>query len=303
MELMPVTDVWLQDLRFEHPLVLGNSADFAPQVLLEIGSLAKEYTISSRPASSVPTAPWRTCSSGRINALDKFPCATPETLDTVRSRVQAGKSFNVEKFYQTLDRSGLRYGEAFRGVQELFQLGTEIFAHVALFKQPSREAARFHFHPALLDACVHTMFADLHHRGNSQYIYLPHHIKNVQIFDAKGSTEAFVHTKIQHHDNTSMQADFHIYNQAGRVIATITGLTVKRLLGATVPEPLEYEVTLEEEALSTGYRTESGFGSVWNLGEECSGLCSLARETFPAAKVSQYPLSGTKQILKTAWKK
>ncbi|KAH7476085.1 Mycocerosic acid synthase [Fusarium oxysporum f. sp. matthiolae] len=290
-EFMPLADVWLEDLKFEHPLVLAPPEEFAPQVLLEITSIAKTYTISSRPADSPPSTPWQTCSTGRINALDSMPNTSAEALENVRSRVQAGKAFDKEEFYSTLERSGLRYGETFQGIQELWQLGTEIFAHVKLPEPLTHDTARFRFHPASLDACLHTLFADVQHRGDARYVYLPHKIERVQVSDTYGATEIFVYTKIQHHDSNSLRCDTHVYNASGRVLATIIGMTVKRLLGAHIPEPVEYETTFQEESRSTGNRTEADFASVLVLGSRNLEVTQLAREAFPRASVSHKPVT------------
>ncbi|PLB36519.1 fatty acid synthase S-acetyltransferase [Aspergillus candidus] len=108
--------IWLEDLRFELPVII------------------------SRRANAPPTAAWHVCSR-EAEALD---------------------SMNTDAFYQGLEESGFRYGEAFRC----------LFSFVELPPSLVEETSRFTFHPALLDACVHTVYAYQHHVGN------PHNITN-----------------------------------------------------------------------------------------------------------------------------
>jgi acyl transferase domain-containing protein len=294
-------EVWLQDLRFEHPVVLESAEDFAPQVLLEITSPVKDFVISSRPATSSPEAAWQICSRGRINEFDRWFNTDLEALDSVRSRVQTGREVDVENFYWRTDQSGLRYGEAFKCVQNIWQLGGEIFSFVKLPSSLYGEAARFRFHPALLDACLHTMFADLHHRGDSHYIYLPYHIERVQIFEADGATTAFVHVQMKYRSDTFLRCDVSIYGENGQVLAVVVGLTTKRLLTTYMTRPMEHQTCFQLESLEGSSRVEADFTNVLVLESQFGDFdwSSAIQSTFPRARIHQRVLKSVERHWKT----
>ncbi|KIY04109.1 uncharacterized protein Z520_00801 [Fonsecaea multimorphosa CBS 102226] len=293
--------VWLEDLRFEHPVVLTSAEDFAPQVLLEIVSPAKDYVISTRPANSTPETAWQICSRGRINAFDQRFATTAEALDSVRARVRAGREVDVEDFYWRIEQSGLRYGEAFRGVQNLWQLGGEIFAYVKMPSSLHGEASRFRFHPALLDACIHTMFAELHHHGDSRYVYLPYHMERVQIFEADGATSAFVHLQVKYSGDTFFRCNASVYGENGKVLAMIVGLTAKRLLGTYLTRQVDYQICYQSESQEGSSKLAVDFTNILVLDQQLGDInwSSVMQRTFPRAQIHQRALKSVKRHWKT----
>ncbi|OGE57109.1 hypothetical protein PENARI_c002G04917 [Penicillium arizonense] len=299
-EHLPHKKVWLEDLRFEHPVILASAEDFAPQVLLEITSPANDFVISSRLADSTPEAEWQVCSRGRINAFDQRSETVPEALDSVRSRVQTGTEVDCETFYQKIEESGLRYGEAFRGVRKIWRRGGEIFAYVKLPSSLHAEAASFRFHPAFLDSCLHTVYADLHHHGDSRYVYLPYHIEQVEIFEAGSVTAAFVHIQMKRHDDVFLCCDALIYGESGQVLAVATGITAKRIPGLHVPRLLERRVCFRPETQEGSSSIEAEFENVLILEPQRGDFDwqSVVQRTFPRAKIHQRLL----ELIDVPWK-
>ncbi|KAK5214208.1 hypothetical protein LTR41_000400 [Exophiala xenobiotica] len=294
-------EVCLEDLRFEHPVVLTSAEDFAPQVLLEITSPAKDYVISTRPATSTPQTAWQICSRGRINTFDQPSTTTPEALECVKSRVRAGREVDVEDFYRRIEQSGLRYGEAFRGVQNLWQLGREIFAFVKLPSSVRGEAASFRFHPALLDACLHTMFTELHHHGDSRYVYLPYHMERVQIFDADGATSAFVHLQMTYSGDTFFRCNASIYGENGQILAVIGGMTAKRLLGTHLTQQVDYQTCYQPESQEGLSRLGVDFTNILVLEPQLGAFnwSSTMQDIFPRAQIHQRVLKSVDSYWKT----
>ncbi|WP_446697329.1 SDR family NAD(P)-dependent oxidoreductase [Thermocatellispora tengchongensis] len=62
---------------------------------------------------------------------------------------------DVTGAYAELERAGLSYGPAFRGLRAAWRRGDELFAEVSLPEDGRGEAGGFGVHPALLDAAVH----------------------------------------------------------------------------------------------------------------------------------------------------
>ncbi|KAJ5464054.1 hypothetical protein N7475_007189 [Penicillium sp. IBT 31633x] len=304
-EHLPHMRIWLEDLRLERPVILASAEDLAPQVLLEITSPANDFVISSRPADSTPEAPWQVCSRGRINAFGERPGAVTEALESVMSRVQTGVEVDPENFYSKLEESGLRYGEAFRGAQKIWRLGDEIFSYIKLPSSLRADAARFLFHPALLDTAVHMIFVDKGQHGDLRYVNLPSHLEQIEIFEAAESiTSAFVHTHITLHDDTFLRCNTSVYSESGKILAVITGLTTKRIPGQQVPRLLEHEVCFQPEAQDGLSKQEADFDNVVILEPERGDIdwqCTIQR-TFPCAQLHQKTLDEVDEIWKpTEW--
>ncbi|KAJ2974958.1 hypothetical protein NQ176_g5785 [Zarea fungicola] len=244
--------VWLQDIQFNHPVILQPPEEFAPQVMLEVTSSANDYVVASRPADSASNAAWQMCSRGRMNHVDSPPNnGTPGDMNQSRTRIQAGVRVDAKLFYKALDRSGLRYGDAFRAIQGMWRLGDEIFSHVQLPSVYHGEAARFRFHPALLDACLHSLFADVHHFGDAGMVFLPYHVKAVQIFDANGAVTAYSHILVTSRDDDLVHCNATIYGEDGQTLAVATGLTMKRVKGRRTNHSPEHRICFQPESSQT----------------------------------------------------
>ncbi|KAA8645449.1 Type I Polyketide synthases (Type I PKS) [Aspergillus tanneri] len=287
-EHVPQSPVWLEDLRFENPLILSQAEDYAPQALLEFTSAAKDYVISARPASSDPATPWQVCSRGRINIFDKPPPIDLEALNSVKSRMQAGTVIDIDSFYQKLEESGIRYGETFRGIQQMWRLGKEVFALVKLPSPADEEAARFHFHPALLDACFQTSFAYSHYYVDPSYIFLPYAAEQIHLLEAESATTVFARAQVVHHDNMFIRVDGSVYSEDGRSLAVVKNLTLKRLEGKYLAKSTNYSVCFCPETKDDpGKRMEVDYQNVLILRPRAgdSHWSSTAiRQAFPRAQ-------------------
>ncbi|KAH6885006.1 fatty acid synthase S-acetyltransferase [Thelonectria olida] len=280
-------DVVLEDVRIEHPIVLTDSNEEAPQALLEVTTDLGDYVISSRAA---PEMPWQQSSRGRFNSLDLPPAMAGENLDSIRERLQRGDPVDVTAFYSNLDRSGLRYGDAFRGIRSLWRHGMELFGRVELPTTCHTEASRFHFHPALLDACLHMAFAEQQHRGDPHYAFLPNGIQRVRLADMKGVTAAWAHVQVSRHDNTFLCFNACVYDNDGNVIAQITELTTKRVAGSQAQAARECEVRFDPAPLEADQLTDNAasinINILGSMDHEDYVRAALLR-AFPGAPVHQ----------------
>lgn len=224
-------DSWfLEDLNFDTALILPEDADHPLQARLEIVSSEGDYRICTRPAEAKAETPWTRHSSGRINSThDRFP-RTMETLDAVRRRFRESDSLPVEAFYETIHKAGLDYGEKFQCIRQLHHHGKEILAHLQLPDDLAYEAQRYAVHPALLDACLHAVFADVHRHGDPDRVFLPSRIDRVR-FHRRPTGSVWAHIHVTRNDDRLLGSDTVIFNESGEPIAEILGLTCKRLAG------------------------------------------------------------------------
>ncbi|KAE8351975.1 polyketide synthase [Aspergillus coremiiformis] len=279
-QYMPGMRVWLENLRFESPVVLVPAQDFAPQ----------DFVIASRPAASNPDSVWQICSRGRINMFDHPSSSNPEALESVKSRIQMGGiQLDVEDFYTTIERSGLRYGEAFRCIKEMWRLGGEIFACVKLPTSCITDIPRFRLHPALLDACLQALFADIHHHGDPGAVYLPFHIQEIEIFGPHGTSTAFSHIRMKYRDNQFFRCDASVYDETGRVLAS----------SSNVAGSLEHRISFEHESPLEGSsdRVPVDYTNILFLDLDLScdfQLLRLVQNAFPEVPIHQVSFTATK---------
>ena len=198
-EQFPHEAFFLEDLRFDSPLMLSEKSGHPPDVRLEIVSGEGDYRVCSRPADAARHVPWTRHSSGRINAThDRFEKADASLAD-LRERFLGGDEQPIEAFYEARRRAGLDYGGHFRCVQQLWQRGHELLARVELGRGLLHESQRFTVHPALLDACLHVVFADVHRHGDPGRAFLPYRIDRVR-FHRRPGPAVWSHVRVTRND-------------------------------------------------------------------------------------------------------
>ncbi len=222
---------FLEDLHFDSPLILPDNSRHPLEVRLEIVSNEGDYRICSRPAEATAESTWSRHSSGRINtAHDHFENSTAK-LDEVRLQFGDDDVLPVAAFYETIRAAGLDYGERFQCIHQLWHRDHEMLAQLELPVELFHESQRNVIHPALLDACLHVVFADVHRSSNPKRVYLPYRIDRVR-FCRRPTGSVWSHVRVTHSDEYSIVLDTLILDDAGDVVAEIRGLTCKRLFGA-----------------------------------------------------------------------
>ncbi|WP_068136331.1 type I polyketide synthase [Roseimaritima ulvae] len=232
---------FLEDLHFDSPLILPENSRHPLEVRLEVVSSEGDYRICSRAApEGQDEANWTKHSSGRINtAHDRFDSDAVE-LDVLVERFADSTSLEVEPFYAHLQTAGLNYGECFRCITELRhnhppQSNSEWLVCLRLPDALLEESSRNTIHPAILDACLHALFADVHSLGLFDRIYLPHRIGGVKFFSSP-TQGMFAHVTITRNDEQFLCSDTLILSEKGDLVAKISGLTCKRLANANAQQ-------------------------------------------------------------------
>ncbi len=148
----------LEELTLQAPLVLPERG--AVQVQVSVGAPdgdgQRPVTIHSRAEADDEQGPgeaaaW-TCNAqgvlaqaarGSIGPLTAWPPEGAEPLD-------------VADLYEQLAEQGFEYGPTFQGVKAAWRSGEQLLVELSLPAEQGQEAQRFHLHPALLDAALHT---------------------------------------------------------------------------------------------------------------------------------------------------
>ncbi len=222
---------FLENLQFDSPLILPDNSRHPLDVQLEIVSGEGDYRLCSRPSDASAESPWSKHSSGRINTAHDHFEKSNVLLDELRPQFLDEDVLSVEAFYETIRAAGLEYGEQFRCIQQLWQRPHEVLAQLELPAELAHESERNFIHPALLDACLHIVFADVHRSGDPQRVFLPYRIDRVRIY-RRPTGSVWAHARVTFSDEQFLILDTLIFDDAGELVAEMRGLTCKRLAGA-----------------------------------------------------------------------
>ncbi len=142
----------VEELTLAAPLVLPEAGSV--QVQLTVGAPgadgSRRLTVHGRPDAALDQ-PWTVHASGLLGANGPRP-----TEFAAATWPPAGaEPVALDGHYTMLADSGFAYGPAFRGLQQVWRRGNEVFAEVALAEGVRAEAGDYGLHPALLDAVLH----------------------------------------------------------------------------------------------------------------------------------------------------
>lgn len=162
-----------------------------------------------------------------------------ESLDVHRD--ESWRECPIEGFQATLADRGLDYGPRFRGLAELWTDGSAALGHVQL--PHPHDAAEYHLHPALLDACFQACGAVLFAEGGPTY--LPVAIDRLEVLRS-GPRAADVRLTRREHAGRSAIFDLDLTDpESGAPLARLRGLR----LAPAEPERLRQALERDDRLL------------------------------------------------------
>ncbi|HUI95554.1 MAG TPA: SDR family NAD(P)-dependent oxidoreductase [Xanthobacteraceae bacterium] len=174
---------------------------------------------------------WRTHMLGMVRPTSAPPYA-PLGLEDVGARCTT--VIPRDRYYAALQRLGLEYGPAFRGIESLRRGGNEVIARVRLPDGVAIEDAPS-LHPALLDACLHVYPALVDAYGDltapppeTRRTFLPISMERFRSA-GPGVREVWVHAVRRDASAEGLTLDIAIYRDDGSFAAEMTGLSLKPL--------------------------------------------------------------------------
>jgi acyl transferase domain-containing protein/surfactin synthase thioesterase subunit/NADPH:quinone reductase-like Zn-dependent oxidoreductase/NAD(P)-dependent dehydrogenase (short-subunit alcohol dehydrogenase family) len=158
--------------------------------------------------------------------------AVPARLDLAAVLERCTNELPTDYAYRLFGDVGLGYGPAFQCIDELHYGTREAIARLKnRAPSPERSDAYF-FHPALLDACLHTIFGalnlngeDSHRRGN---VFLPVGARQVRVYGRPGD-EVWSHARIHRAASEYFVADVLVYDADRRLLAEVLDLRCQAL--------------------------------------------------------------------------
>ncbi|MFN3191970.1 MAG: SDR family NAD(P)-dependent oxidoreductase [Aureliella sp.] len=171
--------------------------------------------------------------------------------------------FDRERLYAYCDAMGLRYGERFQGILSGRRRVGESVVEVDTVNLQVDDSDYF-FHPALLDACFHSMIAaDPNFDHTIDGLYLPVEIERFTFYRRPEGTLR-VHTSVLSKTDKFLTCDVRIFNSDGSLCATIDRFQSMRVAGgvnAERTEDLVYGYRWREESLEGDFAPEAEPGA------------------------------------------
>jgi acyl transferase domain-containing protein/surfactin synthase thioesterase subunit/acyl carrier protein len=179
--------------------------------------------------------PWSSHMGGIIalRMLDSATDLHPGIQDLLARRMQ---EIPVDRYYRSIAHLGLNYGPSFRGIRSLWRGDGEALSRVQIPESVAVEP--YEMHPAFLDACLHIYPALVQEYGDFaaspdelKRTFLPISLERVR-FPAPGLKEVWVHAvrrPASGESRDTMTVDIRLLDDEGGEIATLAGLTLKRL--------------------------------------------------------------------------
>ena len=219
----------IADLDLVDALVLPENAPVSVQV--ETGRDAAgrvRFQVTSRATRSGTTSA-RLHSRAVLQRADSEATHAALDLSSLRSRLTAGPS--AAEFYAALRAIGIELGPAFQGMHEIWQGRDEALGRLAL-PESAGSAAGYHFHPALLDACLQVMAGCFASPGETAP-WVPVRLGSLRLFaSAVPGNEIYCHAEITPAGAESQeqrQAHLRVTDGSGHVLAELRDFVVQRL--------------------------------------------------------------------------
>ncbi|MFM6408696.1 MAG: polyketide synthase dehydratase domain-containing protein, partial [Microcystis sp.] len=152
---------------------------------------------------------------------------------------------DINSFYETYQKSGINYGSNFRLIHQLKRGENTAFAQIKLTDRLERE--KYHFHPAMLDACFQGIAAILF-KEESSVTYVPVRLGKLAFFHPPDEQViSAVRLKNSSPNPNIIIADIDIYSPQGQPLASLTNLELKAVQSQEIiPQEIPPQIYLEE---------------------------------------------------------
>ena len=177
---------------------------------------------------------WVRHASGRCRRETFDRPAVNLDLDSVR--VRCSKSLPADYAYRLFRDVGLEYGPTFQAIQELWYGIDESLARLelpaVLANAEAKASSGFLFHPAMFDACLHTLFGalnlngqDADRRGN---VFLPVSVRQLRVY-GRPTNRVWSHARLHSRGSQHFEADVRVYDEHHALIAEVLDLRCQAL--------------------------------------------------------------------------
>jgi acyl transferase domain-containing protein/NADPH:quinone reductase-like Zn-dependent oxidoreductase/SAM-dependent methyltransferase/acyl carrier protein len=162
-------------------------------------------------------------------------------------------SLDVTDFYQHMSDLGLRYGDEFRAVRELWAAGGKAAGRVALSENIAHRAGEYCLHPVLLDGALHTFSAGSKTvEDRKAKMKLPVRFGRILYLRSPGAVTR-VQAKVVQFNDEFIEGNIGLYDESGAPCVLVDGfravsMAAARRAGTSGTRDLLYHVDWERTA-------------------------------------------------------
>jgi acyl transferase domain-containing protein/surfactin synthase thioesterase subunit/acyl carrier protein len=228
--------VQVEEFVYHEPLIVSHGGQAVRLVLRRDGAERAVFRLLGQGAGTHPA--WRTHMSGRLVRVADAGAAAGETAERfvpAATRAAGGSEIRPDAYYAAVSRLGLGYGPSFRGVAELCHGEASVVANIRL--PAGISPAAYALHPSFIDACLHVYPAALGAVGNGagpsdrgDDTYLPIGVARFRVH-REHVVSGWSHAVVRNGDTRAetVVVDVRVYDGEGRLVATLEGLSLRRL--------------------------------------------------------------------------
>ncbi|MFK5891715.1 MAG: SDR family NAD(P)-dependent oxidoreductase [Pseudomonadota bacterium] len=208
----------LEDLHIQKPLFINEKN----HPILEFLKHADDPSFLIRSASSHTDTNWTIHCKGHIRKISK-PAAT---VDLKQLKQSCNKYFSADSIYKKFEEIGLNFGPSFRGLSGVYVGNKIAIGDVRLLEINKPSADSYHFHPALLDACLQTFIGLLSEQFSN--IYIPIAFEHLYFYQ-DAQEQMCTYSELLFINNNSLVCNLKIYSTSGQLLIEILGFRCQRI--------------------------------------------------------------------------
>ncbi|MCB1234125.1 MAG: polyketide synthase dehydratase domain-containing protein, partial [Verrucomicrobiae bacterium] len=165
--------------------------------------------------------------------LRKQPVPKRATFDFEAVKARTDKHFGHVEYYEDYSKAGYQFRPLFQHLQNVWRRKGESLAEIVAPEGLHDTIPDFHFHPAVLDACFHTVKGgQVPPEGAkaTDYFYLPAAIRSIRLLVEKPPHRLWGHARVNtDNDREYVIADIDVYDDQGNLVAEILGFRADRV--------------------------------------------------------------------------
>nr|AKL71649.1 NocP [Nostoc sp. CCAP 1453/38] len=243
----------LEDVNIYEALIFSENQDKTVQIVLkplEINTYQFEI-FSFSTADNLEQQSFILHASGKVLKGEDNPDVSVINLSELQQEYT--EKVPIEILYRELEAQGMMYGRSFQAVKSLSRSQEKTLAFMELSPEIAQEAEKYKIHPALLDACLHSVYGlrlDID-SSNAMNIYLPIKIERLKLYRSS-SSKLWSQVELSHKDNTSQEiasSNALLFDENGIVVAEIAGLIGKQFTRQAILNILQ-NIEIEQQQTS-----------------------------------------------------
>ncbi|MDA7920910.1 amino acid adenylation domain-containing protein [Verrucomicrobiales bacterium] len=224
-KLFPDENYVVEDLEMKKALFITEEKVPAVQVVFD-----PDTRIFQIFSSTGDQKDWELNSQG---VLRKQPLPVDKVADFDAIKADMEKHFTHEEYYEDYEDAGYQFRPLFQHLQNVWRKDGEALAEIVAPEGLRDTIPDHHFHPAVLDACFHTVKGGQvipDGAKGSDYFYLPAAIRSIRLYTDKPPLRLWGHAKVNsNNDREYIIADIDVYDDAGNLVAEIYGFRADRV--------------------------------------------------------------------------